>query len=198
MRCAPIRAAAVDYETNAPCDRPCWPNFGRQTRVLFGDQTAGSTRWKPKAATIVEEENREHDAARLTATPLATKARLRSAASWEETRSLDPNYPCCTFRAASWRCKSATASNYINPHVTDRPNRREPQEGTPQFGRPAPAYGPRRRSTQSAVAVYRHRRHYSTPAHPCRTDRGIQISTASGVGEADVSERRLQLVVRHG
>ena len=53
----------------------------------------GALLWKKKIE--------EHDAARLTGAPLAYNGNVFvPVASWEETRSLDANYPCCTFRGS--------------------------------------------------------------------------------------------------
>jgi polyvinyl alcohol dehydrogenase (cytochrome) len=70
--------------------------------LLFGDQTGwfyalqaetGSVLWKKRIE--------EHDAARLTGAPVVYKGNVFvPIASWEETRSLDPDYPCCTFRGS--------------------------------------------------------------------------------------------------
>ena len=75
---------------------------GSRHSLLFGDQTGwfysleaetGKLLWKKRIE--------EHDATRLTATPVALNGVVFvPAASWEETRSLDPKYPCCTFRGS--------------------------------------------------------------------------------------------------
>jgi polyvinyl alcohol dehydrogenase (cytochrome) len=58
------------------------------------------------------------------------------AASWEETRSLDPNYPCCTFRgsmsALRIRDGKLVWKSYM---IGDAPKQTgKTQHGTPQFG----------------------------------------------------------------
>src|SRR5262249_35788327 len=70
--------------------------------LLFGDQTGwfyaleaetGKLLWKKRVE--------EHEAARLTGAPVALNGRVFiPVASWEETRSLNPDYPCCTFRGS--------------------------------------------------------------------------------------------------
>ncbi len=70
--------------------------------VLFGDQTGwfyaleaetGKLLWKKKVE--------EHDAARITASAVAYNGTVFvPVASWEETRSLSPDYLCCTFRGS--------------------------------------------------------------------------------------------------
>ena len=113
------------------------PN-GKQHALLFGDQTGwfyaleaetGAVLWKKRIE--------EHDAARLTGAPVAYNGSVFvPIASWEETRSLDPDYPCCTFRGSVvalrvrdgrqiW--KSYTIAE--TPKVTGKTRR-----GTPQLG----------------------------------------------------------------
>ena len=75
---------------------------GRQHSLLFGDQNGwfyalsaetGRLLWKKKIE--------EHEAARLTGAPIAHDGTVFvPVASWEETRALDANYPCCTFRGS--------------------------------------------------------------------------------------------------
>ncbi|HYR41822.1 MAG TPA: PQQ-binding-like beta-propeller repeat protein, partial [Terriglobia bacterium] len=70
--------------------------------LLFGDQIGwfysinartGKLQWKRRVET--------HEATRLTAAAAAEDGVVFvPAASWEETRALDPQYPCCTFRGS--------------------------------------------------------------------------------------------------
>ena len=113
------------------------PN-GKQHALLFGDQTGwfyaleaetGAVLWKKRIE--------EHDAARLTGAPVAYNGSVFvPIASWEETRSLDPDYPCCTFRGSVvalrvrdgrqiW--KSYTIAEM--PKVTGKTRRGAPQLG---------------------------------------------------------------------
>jgi polyvinyl alcohol dehydrogenase (cytochrome) len=76
--------------------------IGKQHALLFGDQTGwfyaleaetGRLLWKNKIE--------EHDTARLTGAPVARGGTVYvPVASWEETRSGNPDYPCCTFRGS--------------------------------------------------------------------------------------------------
>lgn len=87
---APVRAAIVA----AP--------VGQRNALLFGDQVGsfyaldaltGRLLWKKKVE--------EHDAARLTAAPIVHNGVVFvPVASWEETRAIGPDYPCCTFRGS--------------------------------------------------------------------------------------------------
>ncbi len=86
----PVRSAIVAVPT------------GRQHALFFSDQTGwaysleaetGRLRWKKKIE--------EHEATRLTAAPVVYQdVVFFGAASWEETRSTNPEYECCTFRGS--------------------------------------------------------------------------------------------------
>ena len=76
--------------------------LGKRHVLLFGDQTGwfysleaetGHVLWKKKIE--------DHDTARLTAAPLVHDGIVYvPVASWEETRSNNPDYQCCTFRGS--------------------------------------------------------------------------------------------------
>jgi polyvinyl alcohol dehydrogenase (cytochrome) len=76
--------------------------LGRRHTLLFGDQTGwfysleaetGRLRWEKKVE--------EHDTSRLTGAPVAHNGTVYvPVASWEETRSSNPDYRCCTFRGS--------------------------------------------------------------------------------------------------
>jgi polyvinyl alcohol dehydrogenase (cytochrome) len=76
--------------------------LGRQHALIFADLTGwvyaltaetGKILWKKRPD--------EHEASRLTATPLVLNGVVYiGAASWEETRATNPDYACCTFRGS--------------------------------------------------------------------------------------------------
>ncbi len=76
--------------------------LGKRHAVIFGDQTgavyaveaeSGELLWKKKVE--------EHEAALLTGAPTVFDGTVYvPVASWEETRSINPEYPCCTFRGS--------------------------------------------------------------------------------------------------
>src|SRR5262249_17599439 len=86
----PVRAAPLVEQTN-----------GRYS-ILFGDQigwffaldaTNGRLNWKYRVE--------EHEATRLTGSAIFDEGIVFvPAASWEETRAVSPDYPCCTFRGS--------------------------------------------------------------------------------------------------
>jgi polyvinyl alcohol dehydrogenase (cytochrome) len=105
--------------------------------LLFGDQTGwfysleaetGKLLWKKKVE--------EHDAARLTATPVAYNGIVFvPVASWEETRSLDPDYHCCTFRGSIVALRIRDGQQVWKSYLVPAPKRTgQTKRGTPQFG----------------------------------------------------------------
>ena len=112
------------------------PNGNRHS-LLFGDQTGwfysleaetGALLWKKKIE--------EHDAARLTATPMAYNGNVFvPVASWEETRSLDPTYPCCTFRGSVVALRIRDGQQVWKSYLVPESKRTgQTRLGTPQYG----------------------------------------------------------------
>jgi len=111
--------------------------LGRRHALLFGDQTGwfysleaetGKLLWKKKIE--------QHDATRLTGTPVAYKGNVFvPAASWEETRSLDPNYPCCTFRGSISALRIRDGQQVWKSYLVPEPKGTgQSKRGTPKFG----------------------------------------------------------------
>jgi polyvinyl alcohol dehydrogenase (cytochrome) len=110
---------------------------GSKHSLLFGDQTgwfysleaeSGKLQWKKKVE--------EHDAARLTATPVANNGVVFvPVASWEETRSLDADYPCCTFRGSVIALRVGDGKEVWKTYLVPEPKRTgQTKRGTAQFG----------------------------------------------------------------
>ena len=112
--------------------------LGTRHALLFGDQTGwfyslqaetGKLLWKKKIE--------EHDAARLTGSPVVYNGTVfEGAASWEETRSLDPSYPCCTFRGSMVALRIRDGKLVWKSYMIADPPKQtgKTQRGTPQFG----------------------------------------------------------------
>ena len=88
----------------------------------------GALLWKKKIE--------EHDAARLTGTPVAYNGNVFvPVASWEETRSLDPTYPCCTFRGSIVALRIRDGQQVWKSYLVPEPKRTgQTKLGTPQYG----------------------------------------------------------------
>src|SRR5262249_36691606 len=91
------------YQATGPVrSAPLAVTEGGTTSLIFGDQNGevyaidartGKQSWKKRIE--------EHEATRLTGSPaVADGVVFIPAASWEETRSVEFNYPCCTFRGS--------------------------------------------------------------------------------------------------
>jgi polyvinyl alcohol dehydrogenase (cytochrome) len=127
------------YQANGPVRSSVLAEpLGEKHALLFGDQTGwfyaleaetGKEIWKRKIE--------EHDAARLTAAPAAYKGIVYvPVASWEETRSLDPTYVCCTFRGSIIALQIRDGKQVFKSYmVTEVPRQTgTTKRGTPQFG----------------------------------------------------------------
>jgi polyvinyl alcohol dehydrogenase (cytochrome) len=152
--------------------------------LLFGDQTgwfysleaeSGRLLWKKKIE--------EHDAARLTGAPVAHNGVVFApVASWEETRSLDPDYPCCTFRgslvALRIRDGSLVWKSYMIPETAKQTGKTK--RGAPQFG-PSGAgiWASPTIDTRRGLIYVATGDNYSSPATPT-SDAIVAIDLASG------------------
>ncbi len=89
----PVRAAPVLVPA-APASSDATLLVGDQIGWFYSlDAHSGKLHWKRRVEA--------HEATRLTATAAAEEGVVFvPAASWEETRALDPQYPCCTFRGS--------------------------------------------------------------------------------------------------
>ncbi len=111
--------------------------LGRRHALLFGDQTGffyaveaetGTLLWKKRIET--------HDAARLTGAPVVYNGNVFvPVASWEETRSLDPTYPCCTFRGSIVAMRIQDGQQVWKTYLVPEPKLTgKSKRGTQQYG----------------------------------------------------------------
>jgi polyvinyl alcohol dehydrogenase (cytochrome) len=77
-----------------------------------------------------------HEATRLTGSAIVHDGvAFVPAASWEETRSGNPKYQCCTFRGSVTALRVSDGSVLWKSYMINRPTRTgENDDGTPQFG----------------------------------------------------------------
>jgi polyvinyl alcohol dehydrogenase (cytochrome) len=110
---------------------------GAKTSLVFSDQNGwvhaldartGAAAWHIRIE--------QHEATRLTAAAAVQDGvAFIPAASWEETRSLDPAYPCCTFRGSVAAVRVRDGSIVWKTYFTDEPKRTgATRVGTPTFG----------------------------------------------------------------
>jgi polyvinyl alcohol dehydrogenase (cytochrome) len=92
------------------------------------DARTGKANWKRRVD--------EHEATRLTGTPAVQDGvAFVPAASWEETRSLDPRYKCCTFRGSVTALRIRDGSAVWKSYLVDPPTKTGvTATGTDTFG----------------------------------------------------------------
>ena len=172
--------------------------------LLFSDQTAVSTPWTPQPEHCGgKRESRRTKRRALTAVSFAVHGDLAfvPAASWEETRSIDPAYPCCTFRGSVTAVRIADGSVVWKTHLVEPPQRTGATSiGTPTFGPSGAGRLVRVRPSTSGVAcsTWTTGDNYSHP-RPSTSDAVVALDLATGHivwAQHNAAERRLQLGVR--
>ena len=98
---------------------------GSHTALVFGDQigwvyaldaVTGKQRWRKRVE--------DHEAVRLTGSPVEHDGVVYiPAASWEETRALDSQYACCTFRGSLTALRVADGSTVWKSYMVDAPRK---------------------------------------------------------------------------
>lgn len=110
---------------------------GGRTILVFSDQNGWTHAVDAKTGKqIWRKRPEEHEATRLTGTPAEHDGIVFvPAASWEETRSLDPEYPCCTFRGSITAFRARNGEVLWKTYLVDKPKRTgQTAAGTPTFG----------------------------------------------------------------
>ena len=112
------------YQANGPVRAaPTLAGQGADRTLVFSDQNGGvygvdAATGKPRWQTRVE----EHEATRLTGSfAVYRDMAFVPAASWEETRSNDPAYPCCTFRGSVTAVRVRDGSVAWKTYLVDTP-----------------------------------------------------------------------------
>jgi polyvinyl alcohol dehydrogenase (cytochrome) len=133
----PVRAAIVAVRR------------GPRTVLIFSDQigwayaldaVTGRQIWRAHVA--------DHEATRLTGSPVEHDGVVYiPAASWEETRSLDAQYPCCTFRGNLTALRVSDGSMVWRSFMVDPPVK----TGVTKIG--TPTYGPSGAGIWSAPTI---------------------------------------------
>jgi polyvinyl alcohol dehydrogenase (cytochrome) len=114
------------FQANGPVRMAILPvQNGSENSVLFGDligwfysldAKTGKLLWKRRVD--------EHEGTRLTGSPASLNGVIFvPAASWEETRSLEPAYPCCTFRGSISALRVGDGSVLWKTYLVDAPKR---------------------------------------------------------------------------
>jgi polyvinyl alcohol dehydrogenase (cytochrome) len=103
--------------------------FSDQNGLVYAlDARTGREHWKKRTE--------DHEATRLTGSiAVHDGVAFVPAASWEETRSIDAGYPCCTFRGSVTAVRVRDGSVVWKTYLVDVPNRTgQTSVGTATFG----------------------------------------------------------------
>ena len=126
------------FQANGPVrSAPVATPLGRGHALLFGDMTGWFYALQAETGQLLWKQHIEtHDSTRLTAAPLVYKGTAYvPVASWEETRSSDPQYPCCTFRGSVAALRIRDGKQLWRTYMTAPPQETgKNAEGVPRFG----------------------------------------------------------------
>ena len=121
----PVRAA-MTIATDGPRHALVFSDQNGWVYAL--DARTGRANWKKRVE--------DHEATRLTGSlAVHDGVAFVPAASWEETRSIDPAYPCCTFRGSVTAIRVRDGSLVWKTHLVDPPKKTgATATGTATFG----------------------------------------------------------------
>ena len=111
--------------------------LGSNYVALFGDQLGSFYALDARTGRLLWRRRiDEHEATRLTASPaILNDTVFVGAASWEETRALDPHYPCCTFRGSVSALLISDGTPIWKSYLVEPPAKRGVNAAeTPSFG----------------------------------------------------------------
>jgi polyvinyl alcohol dehydrogenase (cytochrome) len=109
---------------------------GSSYSLIFTDLNGGVYSLEAKTGRLLWKRRvEEHEATRLTGSPAALGGVVYiPAASWEETRSIDPQYECCTFRGSLTALRVRDGSMVWKTYMIDPPKKTGvSSSGTPQW-----------------------------------------------------------------
>jgi len=138
------------FQANGPVRAAILPiPGGSTTSLVFTDLIGWAYALDAKSGHVLWKKRiDEHEAARLTGSSVALNGVVFiPAASWEETRSLDPQYTCCTFRGSVTALRIADGSLVWKTYTVDPPQK----TGTNSAG--AAQWGPSGAPVWSAPTV---------------------------------------------
>src|SRR5579863_6892117 len=110
---------------------------GSDYSLLFGDQIGWFYSLEAKTGRVLWKKRvDEHEATRLTGSPAVYEGVVFvGAASWEETRSIEPHYACCTFRGSVTALRVKDGSEVWKTYTIDPPKKTSVNSaGTQQWG----------------------------------------------------------------
>jgi polyvinyl alcohol dehydrogenase (cytochrome) len=109
----PVRSTTVGFRNGSGHSLV----FGDQIGWVYSlDAKTGRLNWKKRVE--------EHEATRLTGSPAVHDGVVFvPAASWEETRAIDPQYACCTFRGSVTALRATDGSVVWKTYMVDPPKK---------------------------------------------------------------------------
>ena len=111
--------------------------FNGTHALLFGDMTGWFYALQADTGTVLWKVHvEEHDSTRLTAAATARDGVVYvPVASWEETRTADQDYPCCTFRGSVVALRISDGRQLWKTYLVDAPKERgKTERNVPRFG----------------------------------------------------------------
>jgi polyvinyl alcohol dehydrogenase (cytochrome) len=114
------------FQANGPVRAAILPvQNGSQYSLVFGDQIGWAYSLDAKTGRLLWKRRiDDHEGTRLTGSPATLNGVVFiGAASWEETRSLDPEYACCTFRGSVTALRVGDGSVVWKTYTVDPPKR---------------------------------------------------------------------------
>ncbi len=114
------------FQANGPVRAAILPvQNGSQYSLVFGDQIGWVYSLDAKTGRLLWKRRiDDHEGTRLTGSPATLNGVIFiGAASWEESRSLDPEYPCCTFRGSVTALRVSDGSVVWKTYMVDPPKR---------------------------------------------------------------------------
>jgi polyvinyl alcohol dehydrogenase (cytochrome) len=114
------------YQANGPVRGAILPIAdGSATSLVFTDLIGWAYEVEAKSGRLLWKKRiDEHEAARLTGSSVALNGIVYiPAASWEETRSIDPQYVCCTFRGSITALRVRDGSVVWKTYTVDPPQK---------------------------------------------------------------------------
>jgi polyvinyl alcohol dehydrogenase (cytochrome) len=114
------------FQANGPVRSATLPvQNGSSYSLVFGDQIGWVYALNAKTGRLIWKKRvDDHEATRLTGSPASQNGVVFiPAASWEESRSVDPQYPCCTFRGSVTALRVGDGSVVWKTYMVDPPKR---------------------------------------------------------------------------
>jgi len=114
------------FQSNGPVRSAILPvQSGSATSLIFTDLIGWGYALDARSGKLIWKKRiDDHDATRLTGSSVALNGVVYiPAASWEETRSLDPQYACCTFRGSVSALRVRDGSVIWKTYTVDPPHR---------------------------------------------------------------------------